>query len=109
MKYCEKTIKKIRSLLSDLNVNESFNLFSNEELTGVLDFAESENHALYILFIQKAGKITNDSTAIKAIKQGSEEVTRLDALDLTRIALKQAEKYKELWESEKKNGSIFIY
>ena len=109
MKYCEKTIKKIRGLLSDLNVNESFNLFSNEELTSVLDFAESENHALYILFIQKAGKITNDSTVIKAIKQGSEEVTRLDALDLTKIALKQAEKYKELWESEKKNESIFIY
>ena len=53
MKYCEKTIKKIRGLLSDSNVNESFNLFSNEELTSVLDFAESENHALYILFIQK--------------------------------------------------------
>lgn len=101
-------IKYIRSLLGDEEIEES-QLFTNEEIKRVIENAESENHALYILYLQKAGKYAREENYIKTIKAGGEELQRLTAIELSNLAYNQAEKYKELYELEKQTGGFFIY
>jgi len=85
-------------------------LFSEEEIERVLISSKSVNHALYILYTQKAGKLVNSSTIIKSIKAGAESVERLNAIELQKAALLQAEHYRKLWqEEENKEKSTFLY
>ena len=53
--------------VSVLLVNDE-ELFTDEEIARVVESVDSINHALYILYTQKAGKVVNSNTAIKSIK-----------------------------------------
>ena len=102
-------IKYVRASLGD--VDDKIRLFTDEELDLVLQNTESLNQALYHLYLQKAGRLITNETYIKSIKAGNEELERLDASDLQKMALLQADKYKELyeWEKEIEDASRFIY
>ncbi len=107
MTYDDDLIIQVSSLLG--NDEE---LFIEEEIIGVLLYAESVNHALYILYTQKAGKVVNSTTSIKSIKAGVESVEKLNALELQKAALIMAEHYKKLWQEEKNEkdvGTAFLY
>ncbi|MGP1438303.1 MAG: hypothetical protein ACTTKH_04450 [Treponema sp.] len=105
----KEKIERIRFSLGDKEENTL--LFSDKEIEEILQSTESESQALYILYLQKAGRLITNESYIKSIKAGNEELERLNAEDLQRIALKQADKYKELYEWEKKieRSSCFIY
>lgn len=107
MTYDDDLIIQVSSLLG--NDEE---LFIEEEIIGVLLYAESVNHALYILYTQKAGKVVNSTTSIKSIKAGVESVEKLNALELQKAALIMAEHYKKLWQEEKNEkdvGTAFLF
>ena len=107
MTYDDDLIIQVSSLLG--NDEE---LFIEEEIIGVLLYAESVNHALYILYTQKAGKVVNSTTSIKSIKAGVESVEKLNALELQKASLIMAEHYKKLWQEEKNEkdvGTAFLY
>ena len=111
MLWDDELLSRIRRLLAD-DVDEDRRLFDDDELIEELEVAESKNHALYVLYIKKAGRIVNRENSIKYIKGGSEELVRLNAEELSRLALKQAEYYKKLWEEErakKEDGNVFLY
>lgn len=110
MQWDENLLSRIRQLLVD-DLEEDKRLFSDAELIEELENAESKNHVLYILYVQKAGKLVNWKTSIKYIKAGGEELARLNAEELSKLALKQAEYYKSLWEDEKKRREedVFLY
>ena len=107
MTYDDDLIMSVSSLLG--NENEEY--FIEEEIIGVLLYAESVNHALYILYTQKAGKVVNSSTIIKRITAGAESVEKLNALELQKAALIMAEHYKKLWQEERKKigSTTFLY
>lgn len=89
-------------------------LFTEKEIEQVLRSVESTNHALYILYTQKAGKVVNSSTIIKRITAGAESVEKLNALELQKAALTMAEHYKKLWQEEGKSNkeignTTFLY
>ena len=107
MTYDDDLIIQVSSLLG--NDNE---LFTEEEIEQVLRSVDSTNHALYILYTQKAGKVVNSSTVIKSIKAGAESVERLNALELQKAALTMAEHYRKLWQEEEKKEigkTTFLY
>lgn len=111
MQWDENLLSRIRQLLVD-DLEENERLFSDAELIEELENAESKNHVLYILYVQKAGKLVNWETSIKYIKAGGEELARLNAEELSKLALKQAEYYKKLWKEEgdkNENGSVILF
>ena len=108
MTYDDDLIIRVSSLLGD----EDNEYFIEEEIIGVLLYAENINHALYILYTQKAGKVVNSATVIKSIKAGNESVEKLNALELQKAALIMAEHYRKLWQEEKEEKEInttFLY
>jgi len=103
--------------VSVLLVNDE-ELFTDEEIARVVESVDSINHALYILYTQKAGKVVNSNTAIKSITAGAETIEKLHALELQKAALTMAEYYKKLWQEEEKEkagntgetgSSTFLY
>ena len=107
MEELEKKLSHFRSLLQD--TDEASPLFLDEELVALLESCESLNHALYIAYTQKAGKLMTEEASIKNIIAGDERVERLTAIDLSNLALKMAEMYKKLWQEEKTDGTTFLY
>ena len=103
MTYNDELIQDVSLLLG--NDDE---LFSENEIAHVLDYAESVNQSLYILYTQKAGKVVNSTTVIKKISAGAESIEKLNALELQKAALTMAEHYKKLWQEEKEK-STFLY
>ena len=110
MTYDDDLIIQVSSLLG--NDEE---LFTDEEIEYVLKSVSSINHALYILYTQKAGKVVNSNTAIKSITAGAETIEKLHALELQKAALTMAEYYKKLWQEEEKEkagetgSTTFLY
>lgn len=103
-------IKMIRKSLGD-DLEEDKRLFSDDELASMLTSYEDINLCLYYLYLQKAGRLITNESYIKSIKAGNEELERLNASDLQAMALKQAEKYKELydWSKNVDETSCIIY
>ena len=69
----EALIQRIRTLLNEAipdGGSEADTYFSTIDLTITLQAAESENHALYLLWTQKAGIIQKDGDDIKSISGG---------------------------------------
>ena len=111
----EATIKRIRNLLNEeipeSGTDKDTN-FSDIDLTITIQGAESENHALYLLWTQKAGIIQKTAGDIKSIHAGGESIEKYTAADYVSLCLKTAQGYKEAWEAENKQknaSSFFIY
>lgn len=111
----EATIKRIRTLLNEeipeAGTDKDTN-FSDIDLTITIQGAESENHALYLLWTQKTGIIQKTAGDIKSIHAGGESIEKYTAGDYVSLCLKTAQGYKEAWEAEKKQknaSSFFIY
>ena len=104
----EELIQRIRTLLNETipdGGSEADTHFSTLDLT----ISESENHALYLLWTQKAGIIQRDAGEIKSISAGGESVEKYTAADYVNLCLKTAQGYKEAWEAERKNaGASFL-
>ncbi|UTC82730.1 hypothetical protein [Treponema denticola] len=111
----EATIKRIRNLLNEEipeNGMDKDTNFSDIDLTITIQGAESENHALYLLWTQKAGIIQKTARDIKSIHAGGESIEKYTAADYVSLCLKTAQGYKEAWEAENKQknaSSFFIY
>ena len=110
----EALIQRIRVLLNEAipeGGSEADTHFSTIDLTITLQSAESENHALYLLWTHKAGIIQKDAGEIKSISAGGESVEKYTAGDYVNLCLKTAQGYKEAWEAEKKQAasSFLIY
>ncbi|EMB19597.1 hypothetical protein [Treponema denticola] len=111
----EATIKRIRNLLNEeipKNGTDKDTNFSDIDLTITIQGAESENHALYLLWTQKAGIIQKTAGDIKSIHAGGESIEKYTAADYVSLCLKTAQGYKEAWEAENKQknaSSFFIY
>ena len=111
----EATIKRIRNLLNEeipKNGTDKDTNFSDIDLTITIQGAESENHALYLLWTQKAGIIQKTAGDVKSIHAGGESIEKYTAADYVSICLKTAQGYKEAWEAENKQkntSSFFIY
>ncbi|QHX42894.1 hypothetical protein GWP43_04865 [Treponema vincentii] len=104
----EALIQRIRTLLNEAipdGGSEADTHFSTIDLTITLQAAESENHALYLLWTQKAGIIQKDGGDIKSISAGGEAIEKYTAADYVNLCLKTAQGYKEAWEAERKNTS----
>ena len=108
----EALIQRIRTLLNEAipdGGSEADTHFSSLDLTITLQAAESENHALYLLWTQKAGIIQKDGGDIKSISAGGESVEKYTAADYVGLCLKTAQGYKEAWEAGRKNaGASFL-
>ena len=108
----EALIQRIRTLLNEAipdGGSEEDTHFSSLDLTITLQAAESENHALYLLWTQKAGIIQRDAGDIKNISAGGESIEKYTAADYVGLCLKTAQGYKEAWEAERKNsGASFL-
>lgn len=108
----EALIQRIRTLLNEAipdGGSEADTHFSTLDLTITLQISESENHALYLLWTQKAGIIQRDAGEIKSISAGGESVEKYTAADYVGLCLKAAQGYKEAWEAERKNsGASFL-
>lgn len=111
----EATIKRIRNLLNEEipeNGTDKDTNFSDIDLTITIQGSESENHALYLLWTQKAGIIQKTAGDIKSIHAGGESIEKYTAADYVSLCLKTAQSYKEAWEAENKQknaSSFFIY
>ncbi|WP_444818491.1 hypothetical protein E4N82_09200 [Treponema denticola] len=111
----EATIKRIRNLLNEEipeNGTDKDTNFSDIDLTITIQGAESENHALYLLWTQKAGIIQKTAGDIKSVHAGGESIEKYTAADYVSLYLKTAQGYKEAWEAENKQknaSSFFIY
>lgn len=104
----EELIQRIRTLLNEAipdGGNEEDTHFSTLDLTITLQMSESENHALYLLWTQKAGIIQRDAGDIKSMSAGGESIEKYTAADYVSLCLKTAQGYKEAWEAERKNAS----
>ena len=105
-------IARIRRLLNEeipIGGAETDTHFSNIDLSITLQQAESENHALYLLWTQKAGIIQKNAGDIKSISAGGESVEKYTAADYVSLCLKTAQGYKEAWEAERRNsGASFL-
>lgn len=108
----EALIQRIRTLLNEAipdGGSEEDTHFSTLDLTITLQMSESENHALYLLWMQKAGIIQKDGGDIKSISAGGESVEKYTAADYVGLCLKTAQGYKEAWGAERKNaGASFL-
>ena len=104
--------QRIRTLLNEAvpdGGSEADTHFSTLDLTITLQISESENHALYLLWTQKAGIIQRDAGEIKSISAGGESVEKYTAADYVGLCLKTAQGYKEAWDAERKNsGASFL-
>lgn len=104
----EALIKRIRGLLNEAvpeGGTDKDTHFSDMDLSITIQNAESENHALYLLWTQKAGLIQADAGDIKSIRAGGESVEKYTAADYAALCLKTAQGFKEVWEAEKKEKS----
>ena len=108
MTITEELINEIRSLLVD-DGDEEDHLFTDKAIAKVAGKADSINHALYILYTQKAGKLITEEGRIKSIKAGNEEAQKLSCIEMSRATLEIAENYKKLWKEEIKDSTTFIY
>ena len=100
----EELIQRIRMLLNEVipeGGSEKDTHFSTLDLTITLQVSESENHALYLLWTQKAGIIQRDARDIKSISAGGESIEKYTAADYVNLCLKTAQGYKEAWEAER--------
>lgn len=110
----EECIKRIRELLNEgvpEGGTDADTLFSDLNLTITVQSAESENHALYLLWTQKAGRIQVKAGDIKSIHAGGENIERYTAADYVNLCLKTADGYRKAWEDEKKtekSGSFLL-
>ncbi|MEL3905568.1 MAG: hypothetical protein P1P65_00860 [Treponema sp.] len=101
----EEGIKRIRELLNEEipeGGSDADTLFSDLSLGITLQGSESENHALYLLWTQKAGRIQKTAGDIKSIHAGGESVEHYTASDYVNLCLKTADGYRKAWEDEKK-------
>ena len=114
MTITEDGIKRIRELLNEVvpdGGSDTDTLFSDLSLTITVQAAESENHALYLLWTQKAGRIQVKAGDIKSIHAGGESIERYTAADYVNLCLKTADGYRKAWEDEKKtekSGSFLL-
>lgn len=100
----EALIQRIRTLLNETipdGGSEADTHFSTLDVTITLQRAESENHALYLLWTQKAGIIQKDAGEIKSMSAGGESIEKYTAADYVALCLKTAQGYKEAWEAER--------
>ena len=100
----EALIQRIRMLLNEVipdGGSEKDTHFSTLDVTITLQRAESENHALYLLWTQKAGIIQRDAGEIKSMSAGGESIEKYTAADYVALCLKTAQGYKEAWEAER--------
>jgi len=100
----EALIQRIRTLLNETipdGGSEADTHFSTLDVTITLQRAESENHALYLLWTQKAGIIQRDAGEIKSMSAGGESIEKYTAADYVALCLKTAQGYKEAWEAER--------
>ena len=100
----EALIQRIRMLLNEVipeGGSEKDTHFSTLDVTITLQRAESENHALYLLWTQKAGIIQKDAGEIKSMSAGGESIEKYTAADYVALCLKTAQGYKEAWEAER--------
>lgn len=100
----EALIQRIRMLLNEVipeGGSEKDTHFSTLDVTITLQRAESENHALYLLWTQKAGIIQKDGGDIKSMSAGGESIEKYTAADYVALCLKTAQGYKEAWEAER--------
>ena len=108
----ESLINRIRTLLNEVipeGGSEADTHFSTLDLTITLQMSESENHALYLLWTQKAGIIQRDAGDIKSMSAGGESIEKYTAADYVSLCLKTAQGYKEAWEAERRNsGASFL-
>nr|DAK69388.1 MAG TPA: hypothetical protein [Caudoviricetes sp.] len=108
----EALMQRIRTLLNEVipdGGSEADTHFSMLDLTITLQMSESENHALYLLWTQKAGIIQRDAGEIKSISAGGEAIEKYTAADYVNLCLKTAQGYKEAWEADRKNaGASFL-
>ena len=108
----EELIQRIRTLLNEAipdGGSEEDTHFSTLDLTITLQISESENHALYLLWTQKAGIIQRDVGDIKSISAGGESIEKYTAGDYVNLCLKTAQGYKDAWEAEKQqSGTSFL-
>lgn len=109
MIIAEAMYKRIRGLL---NENETDTVFTNEYLKPILHSAENENHALYLLWTQKAGfESKKNAGDIKRIQAGGESIEKYTSSDYVDVCLKIAEGYRKAWSEDKKtqSGSRLMY
>ena len=107
----EALIQRIRTLLNETipdGGSEADTHFSTLDVTITLQRAESENHALYLLWTQKAGIIQKDAGEIKSMSAGGESIEKYTAADYVALCLKTAQGYKEAWEAERKKASASV-
>nr|DAQ86381.1 MAG TPA: hypothetical protein [Caudoviricetes sp.] len=107
----EALIQRIRMLLNEVipeGGSEKDTHFSTLDVTITLQRAESENHALYLLWTQKAGIIQRDAGEIKSMSAGGESIEKYTAADYVALCLKTAQGYKEAWEAERKKASTSV-
>lgn len=108
----EALIQRIRMLLNEVipeGGSEKDTHFSTLDVTITLQRAESENHALYLLWTQKAGIIQKDGGDIKSMSAGGESIEKYTAADYVALCLKTAQGYKEAWEAERAQAaSLFL-
>lgn len=100
----EALIQRIRTLLNEAipdGGSEKDTHFSTLDLTISLQRAEGENHALYLLWTQKAGLIQRNAGEIKSMSAGGESIEKYTAADYVNLCLKTAQGYKEAWEAER--------
>ena len=107
----EALIQRIRMLLNEVipeGGSEKDTHFSTLDVTITLQRAESENHALYLLWTQKAGIIQKDGGDIKSMSAGGESIEKYTAADYVALCLKTAQGYKEAWAAERKKASASV-
>lgn len=87
-------IDKVRLLLGETDLQNS--LFSDQEISGLLEDASSLEEALYMAWTLKATKVMFSSDNIASMSVGAESISFASPKDYADYCLAMAKIYKEL-------------
>lgn len=107
MTVTQGVIDTIRKLLNEsipAGGTEADTHFTNAMLTEVISSATTQNHALYLLWIQKAGMVQAGDD-VKQIRAGGEETVLYTKMEYVSMCKEAAALYKDAWVNESKTSS----
>ena len=109
MTVTQGVIDTIRKLLNEsipAGGTEANTRFTNGMLTEVISGASTQNHALFLLWTQKAGMML-EGDEVKQINAGGESTVMYTKMEYVAMCKEAAKLYKDAWDSEKKESSSF--
>ncbi len=109
MTVTQGVIDTVRKLLNEsipAGGTEADTHFTNAMLTEVISAASTQNHALFLLWTQKAGMV-QAGDEVKQINAGGESTVLYTKMEYVAMCKDTAKLYKDAWDAESKNTNSY--